>query len=92
MKAHIKVEASIDSNTHNSLLCCRAQKTTKSDDGRKAGEIQEEHGSNRLKGNGILEVTQVPWRFAFDVVDKATKQPVQRNIYVRDAVVNERDN
>ena len=58
----------------NVVLSGRAEQTSERDDGREAGEVDEEEGSETLDVDGVAVVASVPRNLALDVLEETTKE------------------
>lgn len=60
---------------YDASLCRLPQQSSKGDDRRHAGTVEEEEGGHTLEAHTVLEVTQIERSFPLDVQYQTTKQP-----------------
>lgn len=63
----------MDVASHHAALGGLAQQPPEGDDGRHAGAVEEEEGSQTLQADGVGVVGQIVGGFALDVQDEAAK-------------------
>ena len=61
--------------SYDASLCRLPQQSSKGDDWRHAGTVQEEEGGHALETQAVLKVTQIERGFPLDVQYQTTEQP-----------------
>ena len=70
------VSWSKDPASYHTSLCGLTQESSKGDDRRHAGAVEEEEGGQTLKADGIRVVRKVVRSLSLDVQDEPTKYPM----------------
>ncbi len=63
--------------SYDASLCRLPQQSSKGDDRRHAGTVEEEEGGYALEAHAVLKVTQIERSFPLDVQNQTTEQPNQ---------------